>query len=827
MTKASQPDEILVARGMSKSYGGVQALKDVTFAAYRGKVNVLVGENGAGKSTLMKILSGSEQPTTGQILIDGEPVVLATPRDAMAAGIGIIHQELSLFPNLSIAENMFAGHELRSGGRLVDFAGQRRAAGAVLERLGQSLDPRTLVAELPIGQQQLVEIGRVLLDDVRILIMDEPTSALSNHEVDVLFNVMADLRRDDVTVVYISHKLDEFRRIGDHVTVLRDGRLVAHEAMEKTDTAWIVHQMVGRDPASLFSRTNNEPGTVLLDVRGLTAPGPVKPVVDNVSFCVAAGEVVGIYGLMGAGRTELMECLIGARAVTSGEVRIRGELDAEGTVQSRIRAGLALVPEDRQRDGLIQTMSVKDNIILATLGQLTRKLLLRSSAERGTAQQQVKSLSIRVPGLTAPVTALSGGNQQKVVLGRALLTDPVVLLLDEPTRGVDVGAKSQIAAIMARALAARARSAVRLLRARRGDVHGRSGSGDGARAAHRGVHRRRGHRGQVGERFGVGQHPGGIRMTADIDVASATSASPPPPTTGGFTAKAALLLLRGRTLVVLVLLVITFSLISSDYLSQSNLLLMTKHVSINAILAIGVTFVILTGGIDLSVGSIAGLSSMIAGGLLYEGLAWFGGGKVFFSAGVVIVLGIAVGAAIGAVNGVIITRFKVAPFIATLGMLYIARGFASLRSNGGTYPDLSGSSARGNTGFGIIGVDSWLGVPVAVWIMLAVAAAADHRDHANCLWQKGFRRRRQRAGGRVVRHPDEPDQDRCVRHLGSVCCARRPSAHLRARCRLPRHGDDVRAERHRRGGSGRHRSRGRPRHDHRHRHGRICHRVPQ
>ena len=449
MTEVAESDVVLMARDVSKSYGGVQALKGVTFAAHRGKVNVVVGENGAGKSTLMKILSGSERPTTGEILLDGKPVVLATPRDAMAAGIGIIHQELSLFPNLSIAENMFAGHELRSGGRMVDFARQRQAAREVLERLGQNLDPRTLVADLPIGQQQLVEIGRVLLDDVRILIMDEPTSALSNNEVDVLFHVMADLRRADVTVVYISHKLDEFRRIGDHVTVLRDGSLVAQDLMQNTDTAWIVRAMVGRDPASLFSRTNNEPGNVLLDVRHLTAPGPVTPLVDDVSFTVSAGEVVGIYGLMGAGRTELMECLMGARAVTTGEVRIRGELDAEGTVQSRIKAGLALVPEDRQRDGLIQTMSVKDNIVLATLGRVTQKLFLRAGKERSTAQEQVKSLSIKTPGLAVPVTELSGGNQQKVVLARALLTEPVVLLLDEPTRGIDVGAKSQIAGIMA------------------------------------------------------------------------------------------------------------------------------------------------------------------------------------------------------------------------------------------------------------------------------------------------------------------------------------------------------------------------------------------
>jgi erythritol transport system ATP-binding protein len=279
--------------------------------------------------------------------------------------------------------------------------------------------------------------------------MDEPTSALSNHEVDVLFGVMDDLRKENVTVVYISHKLDEFRRIGDYVTVFRDGRLVAHELMAKTDTGWIVRQMVGRDPASLFTRSNNEAGEVLLDVRHLTSLGPVSPVVNDVSFTVSAGEVVGIYGLMGAGRTELMECLMGVRPVVSGEVRVRGRLETAGTVQSRLQAGLALVPEDRQRDGLVQTMSVKDNIVLATLGRVARRLLLRAGLERSTAEEQVSRLSIKTGGIASPVTSLSGGNQQKVVLARALLTEPVVLLLDEPTRGVDVGAKSQIAAIMA------------------------------------------------------------------------------------------------------------------------------------------------------------------------------------------------------------------------------------------------------------------------------------------------------------------------------------------------------------------------------------------
>ncbi|WP_432989512.1 sugar ABC transporter ATP-binding protein [Dactylosporangium sp. CA-233914] len=443
-------DEVLVARGVGKEYGGVRALKDVTFSAYRGKVNVLVGENGAGKSTLMKILSGTEQPTRGQILLDGEPVQLPSPRAAMARGIEIIHQELSLFPNMSIARNMFAGRELRRGRRFVDDRAQRRRTAEILRRLGQDLDPDMLVGDLPIGQQQLVEIGRTLLSDVRVLIMDEPTSALSNNEVDVLFDVMADLRKRDVTIIYISHKLDEFRRIGDWVTVLRDGNVVAHESMSNTDTGWIVRQMVGRDPDSLYEHNSTPVGDVLLDVRHLTVPGPVRPLVDDVSFTVRAGEVVGIYGLMGAGRTELVEALMGVRGTTSGEVRVRGELAPEPTVQARMAAGLALVPEDRQRDGLVQTMSVRDNILLATVDRLSRAGVLPASAEQRIAAGQVSELSIKVPGLAAAVTALSGGNQQKVVLARALLTEPVVLLLDEPTRGIDVGAKAQIAALMSR-----------------------------------------------------------------------------------------------------------------------------------------------------------------------------------------------------------------------------------------------------------------------------------------------------------------------------------------------------------------------------------------
>jgi erythritol transport system ATP-binding protein len=439
---------ILVAEDITKSYGGVHALKGVTFAARRGKVNVLVGENGAGKSTLMKILAGSEAPTSGRILLDGEEVTFKSPRDAMAKGIGIIHQELSLFPNLSIAENIFAGVELTQRSRFVDFAEQRRRTTKVLHRLGLDVDPDTLVGVLPIGQQQLVEIARVLTENVQILIMDEPTSALSNHEVDVLFGVMDDLRRADVTVVYISHKLDEFRRIGDHVTVLRDGALVAEAELSTIDTGWIVQQMVGQRPEGLFARSDAEAGELLLEVSNLTAMGPSGPLVDSVSLQVRQHEVVGIYGLMGAGRTELLECLIGSRRVTSGEIRMRGKLCSIATVPGRLADGLALVPEDRQRDALFPTLSVKSNVIVSSLRRLTRFAWLAARREKTAANDQVRQLSIKTPSLDAPIGSLSGGNQQKCVLGRALLTEPTVLLLDEPTRGIDVGAKAEISRIM-------------------------------------------------------------------------------------------------------------------------------------------------------------------------------------------------------------------------------------------------------------------------------------------------------------------------------------------------------------------------------------------
>ena len=441
-------DIVIEARHVSKKYGGVHALQDVTFRARRGAVNVLVGENGAGKSTLMKLLSGSEEPTEGEILLEGQKIRLSSPRAAKAAGIGIIHQELSLFPNLSVAENMFAGRELARAG-LVDLRAERQRARDVLARLQQSdVDVDTLVGELPIGVQQMVEIGRALTEDVQILIMDEPTSALSNAEVDVLFDVLEELRRDGVTVIYISHKLEEFQRIGDRVFVLRDGRLVAEADMADIDTGWIVRTMVGRSEQELYSRTPVEPGDVVLEVRGLTVPGEARDAVVGADLDLRKGEIVGVYGLMGAGRTELLEAVFGLRSSSSGTVTLAGRDLAGSSATVRIKAGLAMVPEDRQRSGLVQTSTVSENITLASLRSFVRGLLVSPRLVASAVTAKVKELSIKIPALNANVMSLSGGNQQKVVIARALLTHPQVLLLDEPTRGVDVGAKAEIFALM-------------------------------------------------------------------------------------------------------------------------------------------------------------------------------------------------------------------------------------------------------------------------------------------------------------------------------------------------------------------------------------------
>jgi len=442
-------DIILTAENITKIFPGTLALDDVTFGVRKGKVNVLIGENGAGKSTLMKILAGVEQPSKGRILLDSSEIHPRSPLEATRLGIGMVFQELNLCDNLSVADNIFLGHETTQRNGLIARKSQKERAGELVGKLEQQIDPDELVGNLRLGQQQIVEIAKSLAQDVRILIMDEPTSALSEAEVEVLFRVIRELTSRGVAIVYISHKLEELLQIGDYITVLRDGRKVAEAESKNVDVPWMIENMVGHDPASLFTHEERRIGDQFLKVEDLTLPragGGYR--LDHVSFELRKGEVLGLYGLMGAGRSDLVECLAGALPKATGSVWLDGVPVTSTTISSRIQSGFVLVPEDRQRDGLVPPLSVMDNMLLASLKKYLRGIFLSRSQESSATRSRIEDLSIRVANAQQPITSLSGGNQQKVVVAKGLLTQPKILLLDEPTRGIDVGAKSEIFEIM-------------------------------------------------------------------------------------------------------------------------------------------------------------------------------------------------------------------------------------------------------------------------------------------------------------------------------------------------------------------------------------------
>jgi erythritol transport system ATP-binding protein len=443
---------VLQAVDIAKTYGVTRALKGVNFEVRRGKVTVLFGENGAGKSTLMKILSGVEKPTAGQLILDGEPVNLESTNDAVERGISIIHQELNLASNLSVRDNIFIGRELRTRIGAIDYGKEREITEQVMARLEEDIPPNTLVQELRVGQQQVVEIARALAADARILIMDEPTSALSATEVEVLFKVIRELTGHGVAIVYISHHLEEALEIADFAVVFRDGELVATEEAANIDLSWVVRQMVGREADYDFRDEPRDFGDVALSIQGVTVaePDTGRVVVNNVSLDVREGEIVCLYGLMGAGRTELMEALAGRDTISGGRVLLGDQDIAELNIGERIAIGMGLVPEDRQRDGLVQMMSVGKNMSLASLLATVKNFFIARKVERENVDRQIKDVKVKTAGPDALITSLSGGNQQKVVIGKILLTNPKVILLDEPTRGIDVGAKGEIFALLFR-----------------------------------------------------------------------------------------------------------------------------------------------------------------------------------------------------------------------------------------------------------------------------------------------------------------------------------------------------------------------------------------
>jgi erythritol transport system ATP-binding protein len=440
---------VLRVENVSKCYPGTVALKDATYAVRGGAVNVLVGENGAGKSTLMKIIAGVEAPTTGRIVMDGQEVRFAGTRDAVAHGIGMVFQELNLFPNLSVADNIFIADELTGRGWAIDAPEQGRRARALMQRLDHPLDPATPVGDLRVGQQQIVEIAKALAREARILIMDEPTSALSAAEVAVLFRVIGELTAQGVAIVYISHRLEELIEIGDYIAVLRDGCITGDRSMEHVDVKWIIEKMVGGATRDFSRSRGHAAGAPVLQVRDMCLRGEARGyLVDHVSFDLRAGEILGIYGLMGAGRTELFECLFGLQDGACGGVTLDGATLAGLPVAERIDRGLALIPEDRKHEGLVQMLSIGANLTLSSLHRIARHGHIDGERERGTIRDFIRRLVIKVADPALEVASLSGGNQQKVVIGRALMTNPKVLLMDEPSRGIDVGAKADVFKVM-------------------------------------------------------------------------------------------------------------------------------------------------------------------------------------------------------------------------------------------------------------------------------------------------------------------------------------------------------------------------------------------
>ena len=454
--RAATTPALLVMRGIGKSYGGARALDGVSLEALAGEVHAVCGENGAGKSTLMKILAGAIVDFEGRIELSGRPARFSGTRSAEDAGIRIIHQELNLAPELTTAANIFLGRERVKGGRLgwLDDRAMESRARALFERLGTSISPRAKVGDLRIGDQQMVEIAKALAFDAAVVIMDEPTSALSDAEVARLFRVIGDLRQAGTAVLYISHKMNEIFELADRVTVLRDGRLVTTAVRGAFTTDGLVRSMVGREIAAFKPGTHREYGPSVLDVENLalaSPPGSGRPSLRELNFQVREGEVVGVAGLLGSGRTELLEAIFGASpSMPQGVIRLGGRPVRFHHPDQAVRAGVALVTEDRKTLGLFDQMTVAENITLTRLPKLAMGPFVNPRAESRAVAWSIKELAIKTAGGGAMVSSLSGGNQQKCILARWLLTEPRLLLLDEPTRGIDVGAKAEIYALIRR-----------------------------------------------------------------------------------------------------------------------------------------------------------------------------------------------------------------------------------------------------------------------------------------------------------------------------------------------------------------------------------------
>ncbi len=437
---AETNNTILEVTDISKEFPGVKALDQVSLTLHKGEVRALCGENGAGKSTLIKILAGTYTKDEGEVLFEGKPIEINSSHDSLSMGIKVVFQELSLIPGLSVAENVFLESFPLKKSRAIDWQTMYNRTIEILQSIGINVNPKTPVGNLTVSQQQMVEIGRALSHEAKIIIMDEPTSALTPKEVQSLFQAIRNLKEMGIGVLYVTHKLEEVFEICDNITVLRDGKLISNRIIAETTNNEIVKDMVGREITTLFPKSEHPEGKTVLEVENLSTEKKLK----DVSFTIQRGEVIGVFGLLGAGRTELAKAVFGLDPISDGTVKVDGATVRAGSTAHATKAGMGLLTEDRKEEGLVLQMSVTHNITLPSLSDFSTFGFMRQSAEDTSAQEFVDKISIKTPSLKQKIMYLSGGNQQKVLLARWLMKELKVIILDEPTRGIDVGAKAEI-----------------------------------------------------------------------------------------------------------------------------------------------------------------------------------------------------------------------------------------------------------------------------------------------------------------------------------------------------------------------------------------------
>ncbi|MFO8033875.1 MAG: ATP-binding cassette domain-containing protein [Candidatus Bipolaricaulota bacterium] len=690
-------DTALKICNVSKAFPGVQALGDVSFAVRRGEVHAVVGENGAGKSTLMKILAGAQAPDGGAVFIGGTPMERFTPEEARRAGVAIIYQEFNLVQQLSVAKNIDLGREPHRWGWILRRK-ERRRARQTLSELGAELPLRRRVSRLSVAEQQLVEIAKALSQDARILIMDEPASALSLEERERLFGLVEKLKARGLTIVYVSHHLEEVFRLADRVTVFKDGCHVATAEAEATNRDEVITWMVGRKLENIFPPRGKEFGDSVLTVDGLSSPPRVK----DVSLTLRRGEIVGLYGLVGAGRTELCQALFGARP-SQGAVSVKGRPARIRSPWEAVRRGMAFLTENRKEEGLVLGLSVRHNLALPSLSQRQRASVIQQRAEQRSVQEVVHKLGIRVAGTNTAVLQLSGGNQQKVVIGKWLLARPDVLICDEPTRGVDVGAKAEIYAHLRRL--ADQGMAILMVSSELPEMLGMSDRvlvmRDGAIAAALPIDQATEERvlsKALGERE---EEEGGIG-TRESD------------RSWGERGRHALrrVASSGRHTEAIVLgallaLFVAGAFSSPMFLSSYNLTSILRYAVALGLVSVGQAVAMQAGGVDLSVGATITLSSIVAAGLM-------GGNDAMIVPAVLAAVG--VGLAVGTINGLAVVGLRIAPFIATLGVMSVARGVVLLITRGsiGAIGPAFRSFSRGSVG----------PLPAALFILVVAFALA-------------------------------------------------------------------------------------------------------